>query len=61
LILTHIDADHIEGLLKLVAERDSLVTFKDVWFNGRQHLEPPDTPLTSRTSVRDRARCFPSA
>jgi beta-lactamase superfamily II metal-dependent hydrolase len=39
LVLSHVDADHIEGLLKLVADPDLPVRFKDVWFNGRRHLD----------------------
>jgi beta-lactamase superfamily II metal-dependent hydrolase len=39
LMLSHVDADHIEGLLRLVREPDLPVSFKDVWFNGRRHLE----------------------
>lgn len=37
LVLTHIDADHIAGAIPMLDEaRD--VTFRDVWFNGWQHL-----------------------
>jgi beta-lactamase superfamily II metal-dependent hydrolase len=39
LMLSHVDADHIEGLLELVREPDLPVSFKDVWFNGHRHLE----------------------
>lgn len=39
LMLSHVDADHIEGLLELVQEPDLPVSFKDVWFNGHRHLE----------------------
>lgn len=39
LILSHVDADHIEGLLKMVAAPDLPVVFNDVWFNGHRHLE----------------------
>jgi beta-lactamase superfamily II metal-dependent hydrolase len=39
LMLSHVDADHIEGLLELVDEPDLPVGFKDVWFNGHRHLE----------------------
>ena len=42
LVCTHVDADHIEGLLKLVEDPDLPVTFKDVWFNGYDHLKKPD-------------------
>jgi beta-lactamase superfamily II metal-dependent hydrolase len=38
LILSHVDADHIEGLLELVTDPQLPVTFKDVWFNGERHL-----------------------
>ena len=44
LILTHIDADHIEGLLKLLDDSNLDVSFKDVWFNGYVHLSPPGAP-----------------
>lgn len=40
LVLTHIDADHIEGLLAMVEQDDPPVSFKDVWFNGYRHLRP---------------------
>lgn len=39
LVLSHIDADHIEGLLKLITDPDLPVSFKDVWFNGKCHLD----------------------
>lgn len=36
LIVTHIDRDHIEGILKLL--EDNTVKFKDIWFNAYHHL-----------------------
>jgi beta-lactamase superfamily II metal-dependent hydrolase len=39
LILSHVDADHIEGLLAMLKAPDLPVRFKDVWFNGHRHLE----------------------
>jgi beta-lactamase superfamily II metal-dependent hydrolase len=41
LVLSHVDADHIEGLLKLIKDPEIKVRFKDVWFNGEQHLQRP--------------------
>lgn len=39
LVVTHIDDDHIGGVLELLGEAPSLgVTFGDVWFNGRSCL-----------------------
>ncbi len=40
-ISTHVDADHIEGLLRIVEDDNSLLTFQDFWFNGFQHLTRP--------------------
>lgn len=38
LIVTHIDRDHIEGTLGLLEDPDIAPLFKDVWFNGFDHL-----------------------
>jgi len=37
-VVSHIDADHIGGLLPLFAARELPVTFGDVWFNGLPQL-----------------------
>jgi len=38
-VCTHIDADHIGGLLALVADPPAGFRAHDVWFNGRDHLD----------------------
>jgi beta-lactamase superfamily II metal-dependent hydrolase len=38
LIITHVDRDHIEGVLKIIEDPRLGVTFKDIWFNGYHHL-----------------------
>jgi hypothetical protein len=40
LVITHVDADHIGGVLTCLAEADALPGFEvgDVWFNGFVHL-----------------------
>lgn len=38
LIITHVDADHIAGALKLVEDKTLANQFKEFWFNGRVHL-----------------------
>ena len=40
-IVTHVDRDHIEGALKVMEDDDFPVTFRDVWFNGFEHLQSP--------------------
>jgi hypothetical protein len=39
LIVTHVDRDHIEGVLALLQDATLPVTFRDVWFNGYDHLK----------------------
>jgi len=40
LVVTHVDSDHIGGVLTCLADTDPLpgLTINDVWFNGYQHL-----------------------
>lgn len=41
LVVTHVDLDHIGGVLDLLNEREALqVTFGEIWFNGFVHLTP---------------------
>lgn len=39
LIVTHVDRDHIEGVLKLLEDPARPVAFRDIWFNGYNHLK----------------------
>lgn len=40
MVLSHVDTDHIDGLVRLLANpRPWPFTVKDVWFNGWRHLE----------------------
>jgi beta-lactamase superfamily II metal-dependent hydrolase len=41
LVVSHLDADHIGGIVELLADGKLPATFADVWFNGFQHLPPP--------------------
>jgi beta-lactamase superfamily II metal-dependent hydrolase len=38
LVVTHIDADHIAGIIKLLEDETLSCSFDDIWFNGYQHL-----------------------
>ena len=38
LIVTHVDADHIESTLRLLQEPRLGVSFGDVWFNGTKQI-----------------------
>lgn len=38
LVQTHIDADHIQGVVSLLSAPGRVRLFRDVWFNGRHHL-----------------------
>jgi phosphoribosyl 1,2-cyclic phosphodiesterase len=45
LVITHVDGDHITGILELIEKAGKSVKPKDVWFNGFRHLpnEDPET------------------
>src|SRR3954471_14921300 len=38
LVLTHVDADHVEGMILLVNDADVGIGVDEVWFNGWRHL-----------------------
>jgi hypothetical protein len=40
IVLTHVDADHIEGLVRLFAERPLPFVVRRVWFNGWRQMQP---------------------
>lgn len=42
LVLSHVDADHIEGLIKLLGTADLPLDIGDLWFNGWRHLPKPE-------------------
>lgn len=49
LVITHIDNDHIEGSLPLLQDTTLGCEFKEVWYNGRRHLDAPKSPAPSDT------------
>jgi len=44
LVITHVDRDHIEGIMKLLDDQTLPCTIGEVWFNGWQHLAE-DSPV----------------
>lgn len=47
LVITHIDADHIGGIVKMLEKSELGARFDEVWFNGFPHLDAADTPPAS--------------
>jgi len=45
LVVTHIDADHITGILELLEDSETRFQARDIWFNGYRHL-PDERPET---------------
>jgi len=45
MVLSHVDTDHIEGMVRLFAEPADNWQFsvKDVWFNGWRHMDEEET------------------
>lgn len=48
IVITHIDVDHIGGILTLLKEPPTGFTVGDVWFNGFRHLPNPAPTLGVR-------------
>jgi hypothetical protein len=40
LVVTHVDTDHIQGVVSLLSEPSRVRLFRDVWFNAYEHLHP---------------------
>ena len=40
IVLSHVDGDHIEGLVRLFAEKPLPIAVDNVWFNGWLQLKP---------------------
>jgi len=43
LAMSHIDADHVQGVVALLSDPRRIELFRDVWFNGWKHLPTPPT------------------
>jgi hypothetical protein len=43
--ITHVDTDHIDGAVTLLLD-DLNVEFGDIWFNGRNHVQNPLSPVS---------------
>jgi len=62
IVITHVDLDHIGGVLKLLAMKKPPLTVGDIWFNGRRHLDEgvpvPRGPLQGEelTSILERLK-----
>ena len=39
-VLSHVDADHVEGLVRLFAEKPLPFVVREVWFNGWRQMRP---------------------
>lgn len=46
LIVSHVDTDHIEGVIRLLQDVDLRCVFDDIWFNGWKHLVEIDEAAT---------------
>lgn len=42
LVVTHIDIDHIDGIVKMLNQRELPFEIKDIWFNGWEQLPESD-------------------
>ena len=45
LVITHVDADHIEGIVRLLRSKDVTPKIREIWFNGWKHLSDKLGPV----------------
>lgn len=50
LVVTHLDNDHIQGILRLLKESQHRITFDDIWFNGNRQLIDLSRPAKEGTT-----------
>jgi hypothetical protein len=55
LVVTHIDADHIDGIVKLLVHAELGVKYREVWFNGWPQLKRLPT-LAAATATEDEGK-----
>lgn len=58
LVVTHVDADHIEGAVKLLNDDALGVRYRDIWFNGWPQLTyspRDDSPRSAEPWVKSRS------
>lgn len=39
-VMSHVDTDHVEGIIRLFANNPVPIRIIDIWFNGWNHLQP---------------------
>ena len=52
LVITHIDADHIGGIVKMLEQSELGARFDEVWFNGFPHLNAVDIRPRRTSNLR---------
>lgn len=53
-VVSHIDSDHMGGMLPLFASTDPRVTFGDIWFNGLPQLPEPGSSRSRSVAEGER-------
>jgi hypothetical protein len=56
LVVTHIDADHIDGIVKLLRHPELGVKFQEVWFNGWPQLKALPTLAPAMEGAEEEGR-----
>ena len=45
LVITHVDADHIEGCIRLLQDKKLGLDIREIWFNGQPQLDALPDPI----------------
>jgi len=51
IIVTHIDKDHIDGILELLKDTKNNLCIGDIWFNGNKQLKKLPKPSTKHGDI----------
>jgi hypothetical protein len=54
LVMTHVDADHIEGVILLVRDKSLGLSLRDVWYNGADQLIDLFGPFETTSEAKQR-------
>ena len=60
IVVTHIDGDHISGIIKLLEENELPIEVKAIWYNGYRHAQHIEKVCETQESFAHKSICIES-